>query len=137
MANERLQKEELKPPTVNQVFFSALKQQAGVCLWLFSLRSNLATPQAETKFENAEGNSNQAQRCQANAANHGLLGGGGDEGRPLGVAMRLLHQEAAAEEMKAARRRRLADRGHYSPSAIWLSHLPQPCRWFSPPSPLC
>lgn len=46
-------------------------------LWLFSLRSNLATPQAETKFVNAEGNRNQARRCQANVPNHELFGGGG------------------------------------------------------------
>lgn len=77
MANERLQKEELKTPTVNQGFFSAIKQHAGVRLWLFSLPSNLATPQAETKFVNAEGNRNQAWHCQANAHNHKPLGRGG------------------------------------------------------------
>lgn len=41
-----------------------------------SSQSDLATPQAESKLEDAEGSGNQARWCQANTPNHGLLRGG-------------------------------------------------------------
>lgn len=63
----------------------------------FFLHSNVATPQAESKLENTEGNRNQARCCQANIPNHGQLRGG----PALSDMALLVHEEGVAEEMKA------------------------------------
>lgn len=61
------------------------------------LHSNLATPQAESKLENTEGNRNQARCCRANMPNHGQLSGG----PALSDMVLLVHEEGVAEEMEA------------------------------------
>lgn len=57
---------------------------------------NLATPQAESKLENTEGNRNQERCCLANMPNHGQLSGV----PALSDTVLLVHEEDIGEEMK-------------------------------------